>query len=128
MSQTTVEMFEAERRGHTLIVTPTVDLGSLDYEQIKENGGHVLRTLETTGIRDVVIDLGRISYFSSSAIAFFGSIWEVINKSGGQMVFCNLNSEEANLLRITKLNTLWRICRSLDEALAVVADRECRTR
>lgn len=122
MNPTAVEMFELERRGSTVIITPTMDLGSLDFEQINENGEQVLRAVADPTVKSVVIDFGRINYFSSSAIAFFGRIWSVLHERRGKMALCNLNSDESNLIRITKLNTLWAIRPSLDEALSAAAD------
>ena len=122
MNPTAVEMFDVERRDSTVIITPTMDLGSLDFEQINENGDHVLKAFSDPEVKNVVIDFGRISYFSSSAIAFFGRIWGFVHERQGKMALCNLNSDESNLIRITKLNTLWAIRPSLDEALEATSD------
>lgn len=122
-SATTTSMFDVSTHGRTVIVTPTVNLGSLDFEQIKDNGAHVLHALKHSDARNVIVDFGRINYFSSSAIAFFGRIWATVSKRGGKMAVCNLCDEGKDLLRITKLDTLWSVCPSLEDALDVVGDR-----
>jgi anti-anti-sigma factor len=113
-------IFEVEQAGDTLIIVPVVDLRELDYEQIEEGASRSLDLLNSTGIKNVVIDFHKTDYYGSTALGFFVRIWKRVRRRNGRMVFCNVSDHEKEILQITNLDHSWPICSSRDEALEAV--------
>ncbi len=119
-STTTGRIFEMEQEGDTIIVTPTLDLQELDYERIQEEAAKILECLNGTGIKNVVLDFHKTDYYGSTALGFFVKLWKRVRMQGGRMAFCNVSDHEKDILKITNLDHLWRICPSRIEALEAV--------
>jgi anti-anti-sigma factor len=113
-------LFEIEREGDTVVVTPQANLRELAYPQIEEGACEVLDLLESGGARNVIIDLHRTDYYGSSALEFFIRLWKRIRGRDGQLVFCRVSSRELEVLKLMNLDRLWPVCRSRREALETV--------
>ncbi len=110
-------LFAVERVGDTLVVTPLADLGELEYQQGEPEAGAVYDLLNDPAVRNVVLDFGRTAYFGSSALGFFIRLWTRLSARQGCLAFCNLSSEEREILKHTRLDSLWPVCWSREEAL-----------
>jgi anti-anti-sigma factor len=114
---TTNGVFEVEESGETLIITPQQDLSGLAFEGIEANGKAVLERLGREKFKNVVIDLHKTDYYGSSALGFFLKLWKRVRQQGGHMALCNISEHEKEILRVLKLDHLWSICASRQEAL-----------
>jgi anti-anti-sigma factor len=112
--------FVCQRDGDTLIVTPTMDLRELIYQQIEAGAADILRQLREGVVKNVVLDFHRTDYCGSTALGFFIKLWKRVTDCHGRMAFCNLSAHEREVLHVTKLDGLWPICSSRDQALAAV--------
>jgi anti-anti-sigma factor len=110
-------LFAVERVGDTLVVTPLADLGEFDYQQIGSEAGHVSDLLNDPSVRNVVLAFGRTAYFGSSALAFFVRLWAKLSTRSGRMAFCNVSPQEGEVLKLTRLDGLWPVCGSREEAV-----------
>ncbi|MEO1452061.1 MAG: STAS domain-containing protein, partial [Bacteroidota bacterium] len=71
------------------------------------------------GTRRFVIDLEDLQHINSSGLGVFITLMtKSRKKEGGDLALANPSSYIHNLLKITKLNTLFSIYTSLDEALS----------
>jgi len=113
-------IFEFERQGKTLIVTPVADLRELDYPQIEAGAREMLHLLKNGAIANVVIDFHKTDYYGSTALGFFVCVWKKIRTRGGKMAFCNISDHELEILNVTRLDKLWPICSSRAEAIRCV--------
>jgi anti-anti-sigma factor len=113
-------MLPERRLGSTAILTPPSDLRELEFEQIETAAEGVLREVAEGGVRNVVIDFRETDFYGSTALAFFVKLWKRVRSMGGRMAFCNVSPHEREILEITRLNTMWPLCDSLEEALRVV--------
>ncbi|MBI1833123.1 MAG: STAS domain-containing protein [Planctomycetes bacterium] len=116
----TKDFFEIETQDDVLIVTPTANLGELDFGRISDGAKDVLGRLVNSEIKRLILDFHRTSYFGSTALGFFVRLWRTISIRGGRMAFCHLSENEAEILTITKLDHLWSICATKEEALRTV--------
>jgi CPA1 family monovalent cation:H+ antiporter len=71
-------------------------------------------------IKNVVIDFHRTDYYASTALIFFMRLWTRVKRGNGLMAFCNLSDHEKEILQVTKLDRLWPICESREQALQAV--------
>ena len=65
----------------------------------------------------VLIDFSQVGYIDSSGLATLIEMLQRLKKSGGKLVFCNMSQKVKNVFEITKLDKLFSICESRDEAL-----------
>lgn len=122
MSQTglasTGGIFEIEQEDDTVIVVPAMDLRELDYQRIEDEATTILEFLNSTNIKNVVIDFHKTDYFGSTG--FFMKLWKRVSGKNGRMALCNISDSEKEILQLMKLYHFWPICSSRSEAVAVV--------
>jgi anti-sigma B factor antagonist len=77
----------------------------------------VLDTLDG-GARKFVIDFARTGYIDSSGLGVLVSLSKKIREQGGDLRLAGLNEDLQTLFELTKLDTLFAIARTPEEALA----------
>ena len=77
----------------------------------------VLDALEG-GARKFVIDFSRTGYIDSSGLGVLVSLSKKIREQGGDLRLAGLNEDLQTLFELTKLDTLFSITRTPEEALA----------
>jgi anti-sigma B factor antagonist len=114
------QILEIEQHGEVVFVTPIADLRELDYQQIEAAAEQVLKLLEQNDARHVIMDFHKTDYYGSTALAFFVNVWKTVRRHGGHMAFCGVSQHERQILTLTRLDTLWSICDTREEALDAV--------
>jgi anti-anti-sigma factor len=114
-------IFEIVRQGDTLIVVPLTDLREFEYQLIEYGARDVLDLLTVGPAKNVIMDFYRTEYYGSTALSFFLKLWTRVTKRNGRMAFCNLSEHERNTLRVTRLDHLWSICATREDALRSIA-------
>jgi anti-anti-sigma factor len=114
-------VFKIEEQGNVLILTPFRDLRELEFDAIEVGAESVMQLLGQKQAQHVVIDFHNTDYFGSTALGFFVKLWKRIRATGGEMVFCGLSDHEREVLRVTRLDTLWSICKTRAEALTLLS-------
>jgi anti-anti-sigma factor len=115
-------IFDCERLGDTLVVTPLANLCELNYQEIEWEGTHILGLLNDPSLKNVIVDLQCSDYTGSTALSVFVRWWKVINRRNGRFAFCNLSKHEKYILNVTRLDTRWLICESREAALRAVEE------
>ncbi len=77
----------------------------------------ILDSLES-GEKKFVIDFSRTGYIDSSGLGVLVSLSKKIGEAGGELRLAGLNEDLLTLFELTKLDTLFAIVESTDEALA----------
>jgi anti-anti-sigma factor len=111
-------LFEIEREGETIIFTPVVNLGVL--ENVESNAEEVVEVLSDLSIKNLVMDFHKTDYFGSSAITLFVKLRKIVIGRNGCMAFCNPSERELEILHVTRLDKLWPICESREQAMKMV--------
>jgi anti-anti-sigma factor len=115
------EVFGITCLDDVVVITPPGDLGEFALEHFHTEAERALHAFETEPHkRHVVIDFKNTQMFGSSALGFFARLWKRVRARGGSMVLCNLSPFEEELLKVTKLDTLWPAYDSIDEAIDAV--------
>jgi len=113
-------IFEIEQQDDTIIVVPTSDLRELDFQRIVAGGENIFDLLKGSDTKNVVLDFHKTDYYGSAALGWFVKLWKRVRGRDGRMAFCNLSEHEKEILQFTKLDHLWPICSSRQEAVDVV--------
>lgn len=69
------------------------------------------------GKKNVIIDLSGVSYVNSSGIGMVIMSYTTVVNSGGKLVLANINEKMKGILSVTKLNQIFEIYSSTDEAI-----------
>jgi anti-sigma B factor antagonist len=77
----------------------------------------ILDALES-GEKKFVVDFSRTGYIDSSGLGVLVSLSKKIREAGGDLRLAGLNEDLHTLFELTKLDTLFAIVGSTDEALA----------
>lgn len=115
------ELFETDRLGDTIIVTPKSDLCEFEFEPTDLWRSEKVRLAGHNHVKNVIFDFRNTDYFGSTVLGFFVKLWQQLRSRGGELVFCNVSEHEKEILHVTNLDHLWPICVSLEEALEKVA-------
>jgi anti-anti-sigma factor len=110
-------LFQMQVDGDTLILSPTSNLSELELSYFDEEFRAVIQKLEDAGYRNVVLDFEGTDYYGSTALGFFLKLWKRVRRVDGNMAFCNVSSHEQEVLRLTRLDTLWPVCGTREQAL-----------
>jgi anti-anti-sigma factor len=114
-------LFEVECRGSVVVVTPMTSLGEFTFEQLAAEATNLLESLDEQMAKNIVVDFGKTDYVGSSALGFLLKLWKSVRQREGRMALCNVSAHEHEILRLTKLDTLWPVYPSRDAALETLA-------
>ncbi len=90
--------------------------GQLIVGNRQELKSKVLEELDG-GDRKFVIDFSRTGYIDSSGLGVLVSLSKKIREQGGELRLSSLNEDLRTLFELTKLDTLFRIADSREDAL-----------
>lgn len=114
-------IFTRELIGETLVLSPHAPLGNLHEAEISEETQELLKAINHSGPTNLVIDLQSGTYLGTAFLGATVRLWKRIGERGGRLALCNVAPQVLELLRITKLHTIWPVYGSRDEALRAVA-------
>ena len=98
------------------VMVVTVD-GQLIVGNRQELKQQVIDALDG-GTRKFVVDFTRTGYIDSSGLGVLVSLSKKIREHGGDLRLAGLNEDLQTLFELTKLDTLFAITRTTQEALA----------
>jgi len=105
--------FHVERTDDVAIINVEGQLIVGNRQELKQK---VLEELER-GARKFLIDFAGTGYIDSSGLGVLVSLSKKIREQGGELRLANLNEDLRTLFELTKLDTLFRIASSREEAL-----------
>lgn len=117
-----LDMFDISQERDTLVVTPRTNLRELEYAKIEAGINAVLHRLNDDAVRNVILDFHRTDYFGTTALGCFLKVWKAVRTKNGSMAFCRVSDHEKEILELTKLDHLWSIYSSKEEALRAIDD------
>jgi anti-sigma B factor antagonist len=105
--------FEVTEKGGVTIIDVEGQLIVGNRQELKQK---VLEKLDG-GERKFLIDFSNTGYIDSSGLGVLVSLSKKIREQGGELRLANLNEDLKTLFELTKLDTLFHISNSRDEAL-----------
>ncbi len=92
--------------------------GEIDLHNSPQVRQALLKFLEEAKPRKLVLNLGEVPYMDSSAIAVLVEALQKMRKTGGKVFLTNLQPRVKGLLEIARLDSIFGISASEEEALA----------
>lgn len=106
--------FEVKKEGDVTVLDVEGQLIVGNRQELKQK---VLDELEG-GERRFLIDFEHTGYIDSSGLGVLVSLSKKIREQGGELRLANLNEDLRTLFELTKLDTLFQIADSRQEALS----------
>lgn len=108
--------FNSEIKKEVLIIR-------LEGDLIGENDGTTLLAKATDAIQEkvlkCVIDISKLRYINSSGIGVLITILTKFRNKGGEVFLLNPSESVQKLLVITKLNAIFQVAKTVEEALTL---------
>lgn len=104
----------ARDAGGVFVVSVEGQLIVGNRQELKELVGRALEN----GERKFLIDFSRTGYIDSSGLGALVSVSKKVREDGGQLRLAGLNEDLRSLFELTKLDTLFAIADTRDQALA----------
>ena len=95
--------------------------GGLGYDNYKNFKTNIEPFASQSGLK-LVVDLEKITYLSSWGIGALLSLSSRVKKNDGAVAFANLHGEISEIIHIMRLNTVFRLYNSVEEAAAALAE------
>jgi anti-sigma B factor antagonist len=67
-----------------------------------------------------LLNLANLKYLNSSGLNVIINILTKARKSGGDVAICNVNKKITELLVITKLNSVFNVCNSVEKGIEIL--------
>ena len=106
--------FAIEKQGDIVVVDVEGQLIVGNRQELKQK---VLEELEG-GARKFLIDFSSTGYIDSSGLGVLVSLSKKIREQGGELRLANLNEDLRTLFELTKLDTLFAIAETPQQALS----------
>jgi anti-sigma B factor antagonist len=94
--------------------------GDLDFHTSPQVRQEFLKLAED-GAKKILIDLEKVGYIDSSGLATFVELFQKLRRSGGQLVLFNLMPAVQSVFEIAKLDTVFHLAKTEEEALSFVS-------
>ena len=104
----------SEQNGIVIIALSGKIMGGPEAGQINEQ----INNFIDKGKINIVIDLEHVEWMNSSGLGILIGVITTLKNNGGKLVVTNVSDRILNLLKITKLVTVFEIEQDLDSALA----------
>jgi anti-sigma B factor antagonist len=105
-----------ENNGITILHLSGKIMGGPEATEINEK----INQLIDSDNKKIVIDLVNVDWMNSSGLGILIGAVTVIKNSNGMLCLINVSDRIKNLLKITKLNTVFDIYNNFDEAAAAI--------
>jgi anti-sigma B factor antagonist len=89
----------------------------LDEANITEIGGQVNALIDEAGKPRLLLDFANVDHLSSAALGMLINANNRIREKNGELRLCNIEKQILEVLAITKLDKLFKICPDRDTAL-----------
>ena len=103
-----------EKKDVVMITLDGEMIGGPDATRLAEN----FRDLIEQGKKKLIVDMGQVSYINSSGLGILIGGLTTIRNKGGELKLLRLEKRMRELLRITKLDCVFEVFESEEEAIA----------
>jgi anti-sigma B factor antagonist len=114
MSQIRIE----ELTGGVILHLKGQFIGGEETDKLRETMKEVSEQLKNC----LIIDLEKVTYLNSTALGVFIAAHSNFVKRNGKIILCNVSKTIENIFVITKLNLVFQITETLDDAIKLIPE------
>ena len=94
--------------------------GDLDFHCASELRSELMKLAERQASK-VAVDFKKVNYIDSSGLAAFVELFQSMKRYGGKLVLYHLTDGVRSVFEVAKLDSIFRLARSEEEALSLVS-------
>lgn len=113
-----------ERCGPVTVLHVGADDGSLRTHELDELRNLMLRCATEADPPDLLIDLEETNFFGGEFLGLLCQCYHEINGRRGHFALCDVRPELRNELHAAKLDALWNVYATRDEAVEAMEEKE----
>lgn len=113
-------MIDVSRQQDVTVIRLGPSYPTLDDDVLDEIGGLLLTEAVTADPPRLVLDLSDTTYFGSTFVEVLVRVWKRLSEREGTLVLCGLQPFCAEVLHISRVDTLWQSFPTRDQAVAAV--------
>jgi anti-anti-sigma factor len=114
------KVFTLERKHGVLVVVPQGDAVGFRLADIDHELQELLEQVRNEDKPKLVIDFGHANYFGSVIISAVNQLATTVADGGGKIVICEVSDEMQQVLRVMKLDSLWKLEATRRKAIKAV--------
>ncbi len=118
------QFFSVRRHGEVAVVSVSAAIEDLATNAIETAAQLVLAPLKQNPPSNVIVDLGKVQFFTSEFISFLLRCHVIVKKHHGELVLAGVSDRVRELLRQTALDTLWAIYANREAALSALVSTD----
>jgi len=115
-------MTEHTRHGDVTVFELGREYDALDVARFEPFAAELLAAAKSIEPPLLVLDFSHTTYIGSSFIETLVRAWKRLNERGGRMALCGVGGFCQDVLRATRLDSLWPICDDRDAAVALLQE------
>jgi anti-sigma B factor antagonist len=119
-------MAQVVLQGEATVVEVDPEYDSLDEQKIGAFCDLLLRAVASAATPALVIDLSRTRFIGSSFLGVLIRAWKRVRDRDGRMAICCAPTNCAEVLRVSKLDSVWSIFATREEAVREVVQASCK--
>ena len=94
--------------------------GDLDFHSSSELRLGLMKLVDRQASK-ILVDFKKVDYIDSSGLAAFVELFQSIKRYDGKLVLFNLNQGVRSVFEIAKLDSIFRLASSEEEALSLIS-------
>jgi anti-sigma B factor antagonist len=106
----------SERDGIIILALAGKIMGGPEATEINDQINHLIGENKLK----VVIDLKNVEWMNSSGLGILIGAVSLLRSNNGTLILIHVSDRIKNLLKITKLNSVFELCETIDEALTTL--------
>ena len=109
---------KAEQQGNVLVITPLFTYAMFAEPSVASELSQLQEQVDSPTTEQVIVDLGEIPYFGSTVLEWMAQLWKRVKVKGGRLAIVRPSDIGREVLAAARLERLWGIFTTRDEALA----------
>jgi anti-anti-sigma factor len=106
-----------------ILVSEFWDCLRLDPAPVQDLRNHYDKHRREGGRPDVIVDLSGVAFAGSAALGNFVALHRLVRHDGGRVVFCNVDPTVSEVLRASKLDSLFEFAVDRADALRMISEQ-----
>ena len=111
------EELRSDRYGPTQVVHLGSAYNSLNESSVESVESFLLKCADDPGTKNLVVDLSHTQYFGSRFIEALFRAHNRMKRKGGKFALSGLQPYPEEVVRISRLDTIWTLYRNAEEAV-----------
>lgn len=112
-----------DRIGDVSVARMDVDYNALEEDRLGDAERELLGLSSNPATSRIVLDFSATRYLSSSLLEILFRVWSRMKDKKGKLAVCGLQPLCVEVMRVARLDTLWPMCKTVDDAIAATGER-----